>query len=124
MMGLSIQIDGGEICFRGGTVITGIASWSLQSPPHEIVLELLWTTRGKGTVDSKVVETVRYAKPLAREQRPFALTLPSSPVSFSGKLVSLAWYLRLWARPSNEQTQLKIIISPTGRELEVISPVG
>ena len=119
MMGLQIQIAGGRTRFRGGQEISGEVSWELPVAPREVVLELLWTTRGKGTVDTAIVESIRFPKPPAKDEQPFRLRLPESPVSFTGKLVSLNWYLRVLAKPSNEQTQLKLIISPTGEEIEL-----
>jgi hypothetical protein len=119
MMGLGIQIADGRTNFCSGQAVAGEVTWSLPKAPDEVVLELLWTTRGKGTVDTRIVQAVRYAKPLAQDSRAFDLPLPHTPVSFNGKLVSVVWYLRLLARPSNEQAQLKIIISPTGQEMEL-----
>lgn len=119
MMGLGIQIDGGQTSFRGGHTIAGEISWSLPKAPDELVLELLWTTRGKGTVDTEVVQSIRIHSPPAAGRRRFERPLPHAPVSFNGKLVSLIWYLRLLAKPSNEQAQMKIVLSPTGEEVEL-----
>ena len=119
MMGLGIQIADDRTSFQGGQTVAGVVSWSLPKAPDEITLELLWTTRGKGTVDTQIVQAVRIQKPPSHGARPFQFQLPSSPISFSGKIVSLVWYLRLLARPSNEQAQLKIIVSPTGQEIEL-----
>jgi hypothetical protein len=119
MMGLAIEIADGRTSFRGGEAIAGEVSWSLPRAADEIVLELLWTTRGKGTVDSQVVQSARFQKPPAQDSQPFEFALPNAPLSFNGKLVSVVWYLRLLAKPSNEQTQLKIAVSPTGHEIEL-----
>ena len=50
----------------------------------------------------------------------FSLAIPNGPYSFSGKLVSLLWGLRLMILPSQEQTQVNLTVSPTGEEINLV----
>jgi hypothetical protein len=124
MTGLRIQTTDGGTSFRPGQDIAGTIWWSLAEPPDLIELSLFWTTRGKGSVDSQVIESLRLDGPPADGQRPFRFRLPDLPYSFSGKLVSLTWALLLAAQPSDEQARLNIVVSPTGQEINLVSPGG
>lgn len=114
---LQIQLQDGRNSFLPGQVVTGTVSWRLPSAPTFAQLQLSWTTRGKGTVDSEIVRTVEFPDPEAIAQLPFSLPLPEAPYSFSGKLVSLVWSLRLYLKPSGEEIILPLTISPTGSEI-------
>jgi len=120
-MSIQIQIFEERTAFRPGETIAGKASWSLPVPPARIALELFWTTRGKGKVDTKVVESVPVDHPPASGEKAFNLKVPNEPYSFSGKLVSLLWGLRLVIHPSQEQAQVNLTISPTGQEINLVT---
>jgi hypothetical protein len=120
-MSISIQITEGRTAFRPGELIGGAISWSLPVAPTRLTLELFWTTRGKGTVDSQVVESMRIDHPAAGGEQPFGLKIPNGPYSFSGKLVSLLWALRLVVHPSEEQAQVNLTISPSGQEINLVA---
>src|SRR6267143_1637815 len=120
-MSIRIQIAGERAAFRPGQTIEGTFSWSLPVAPTHIALELFWTTRGKGKVDSEVVESVPIHRPAASGEQSFNLKVPNGPYSFSGKLVSLLWGLRLVILPSQEQTQVNLTISPTGQEINLVA---
>ena len=80
-------------------------------------LRLFWFTRGKGTEDAAVVDTLRFETPQAEEARPFRFVLPEAPYSVSGKLISLVWALELVAEPSREVDRLELVVAPGGREV-------
>ena len=120
-MSIQIQVDEGRTAFRPGEMISGSISWSLPVAPAQVTLELFWTTRGKGTVDSEVVQSVQIKHPAAAAEQRFELKTPNSPYSFSGKLVSLLWGLRLIIHPSQEQAQVNLTISPTGAEINLVA---
>jgi hypothetical protein len=107
--------------FRPGEELTGAAGWELDKPPKSVEIRLIWFTRGKGTEDVGLVETVRLEQPLAAEARPFRFQLPPAPYSFSGKLISLAWALELVALPSKQSTRFEFVLGPDGKE--VVLPV-
>lgn len=120
-MSIAIKIDAEQTAFRPGESVNGSISWSLPVPPAQVSLELFWTTRGKGTVDSEVVQSQQIKHPAAVGEERFSLVIPNGPYSFSGKLVSLLWGLRLMIHPSQEQTQVNLTVSPTGEEINLFS---
>src|SRR5215510_10930511 len=103
--------------FRGGETIEGVAGWRLEKPPTYAELRLFWFTRGKGTEDVGVVQTMRFEAPQLEEGRKFSFTLPLEPWSFSGQLVSLIWALELVIEPGEETARVELIVSPTGQEI-------
>jgi len=118
---INIKMNDEQTTFRPGETIGGIVSWSLPVAPASLVLELFWATRGKGTVDLQAVESVRIDHPPASGEQKFDLKVPNGPYSFSGKLVSLLWALRLVIHPSQEQAQVNLTISPTGQEINLVA---
>jgi len=118
---IQIHIDEERTSFRPRETITGTISWSLPVAPAQVMLELFWTTRGKGQVDSEVVQSVQIKQPAAAGEQRFELKIPDAPYSFSGKLVSLLWGVRLVIHPSQEQAQLNLMISPTGQEINLVA---
>src|SRR4051812_14066741 len=107
-MSIQINIDGAQSAFRPVESVNGSVSWALPVAPAQVSLELFWTTRGKGTVDSEVVQSKQIKYPAAAGEERFSLAIPNGPYSFSGKLVSLLWGLRLMIHPSQEQTQVNL----------------
>ena len=120
-MSIAINIDGEQSAFRPGETINGSISWALPVAPAQVSLELFWTTRGKGTVDSEVVQSKQIKQPAAAGEERFELKVPNGPYSFSGKLVSVLWGLRLIIHPSQEQAQVNLVLSPTGEEINLVS---
>ncbi len=103
--------------FRPGEELQGAAGWELEKRPELVEVRLIWFTRGKGTEDVGVVETVRFEQPQAAEARPFQLSLPAQPYSFSGKLISLVWALELVALPGRQSARFEFVLAPTGQEV-------
>jgi hypothetical protein len=114
---LKIELSAGRTAFAPGEELTGAATWKLEKPPRAVELRLFWFTRGWGTEDAGVVETVRFDHPLPEEARPFRLRLPEAPYSFSGKLMSLHWAVELVARPSKAVARQDITIAPGAEEV-------
>jgi hypothetical protein len=103
--------------FRPGAEIAGAAGWELDQPPRAVEVRLIWFTRGKGTEDVALVETVRFDQPKAAEARPFRFVLPGKPYSFSGRLVSLTWALELVALPGKQSARFEFVLGPEGKEV-------
>jgi len=120
-MSIKIETEGGMTVFRPGETISGAASWALPVAPSRVDVELFWTTRGKGNVDTQIPEWVRLDHPPASGQKEFSFKVPTNPPSFSGKLVSVLWGLRLVIHPSKEQVQVNLTISPTGQEINLVA---
>ena len=119
-MSIAINIDAEQMAFRPGETINGSISWSLPVAPAQVSVELFWTTRGKGAIDSEVVQSKQIKQPGAAGEERFALVIPNGPYSFSGKLVSVLWGLRLIIHPSQEQAQVNLTVSPTGAEINLV----
>ena len=103
--------------YRPGEEIAGVATWNLDRAPRTAEARLFWYTRGKGTVDAGVVETVRFDQAGPSDRREFRFHLPEAPHSFSGQLVSLLWAVELVLLPSKQTARLELTVSPTGHEL-------
>lgn len=116
-MSVSIETEGGRTRFAPGEEIKGRASWDAPQPPEEVAVRLYWYTKGKGTQDHRVVETVTLPAPALAETRDFRIKAPLAPYSFSGKLISLIWGLRIDLSPGDEGQRLDVVISPNRAEV-------
>ena len=69
-----------------------------------------------------IVETVPLSAEFNRSSgdAPFRFQLPSAPYSFSGKLISLVWAVEVVALPANIAGRVNIILSPDGKEIELL----
>ncbi len=114
---LTIETADGRRNYRPGESLAGVVRWRLSRVPQTIELRLFWRTVGGGTSDVGLSSTVSFEQPNQQESRPFLFVAPASPVSFSGKLISLIWALELVATTSSECARLDLVISPTGEEL-------
>jgi len=103
--------------FRPGEEIAGAAGWQLDQAPQSVEVRLFWYTRGKGSEDVGVVDTVRFEQPPREEARPFRFVAPAEPYSFSGTLISLLWAIELVVQPGQDSSRLELTISPTGKEV-------
>lgn len=119
---LQIHTPEGWTNFDPGAEIDLDLSWDLESPPTALELRVVWNTAGKGTTDLSIVQSHMIESPMPRDSRRMRITLPASPYSFSGKLVSLIWALELVALPGMQSTRQEIIIAPAGREV-ALQPV-
>jgi len=119
MSDLRVQTPNDRTAFHPGEELVGAVYWKFDSPPRALELRLFWFTRGKGTQDAAVVDTVRFDGPQAEEARPFQFRLPDAPYSFSGKLVSLVWALELVAEPSKDVGRLELVMAPGAREIQL-----
>jgi hypothetical protein len=119
MIDLGIELAEGRTAFEPGEELAGTARWNSENPIQMLELRLFWFTRGKGTEDAGVVQSVKFEQPLPRETRSFRLRLPEAPYSFSGKLISLVWALELILHPSKEVTRLELQMAPGKREVRL-----
>lgn len=127
MTELSIDLTEDRTGFAPGEEIRGTVAWSTDQPGEKIELRLFWFTRGKGTEDAGVLETIPFNQPSPHETRPFRFVLPAEPYSFSGQLVSLVWALELVASGSKTVVRREIEVGPDRREVRlesVPSPVS
>ena len=103
--------------FRPGEAITGAVLWELKSAPELAEVRLIWFTRGKGTEDGAIVETVKLDATPAADTREFSFAAPNGPYSFSGTLIALIWAVEFVAEPASEFQRVEITIAPDGHEI-------
>ena len=82
-----------------GQEIDGRVGWQLDDAPKRASLRLFWYTEGRGNQDVGIVEEEEFARVRASHDEEFRFTLPGSPYSFSGKLISLRWAIELVIEP-------------------------
>ena len=121
MSQLKIETNNARTAFHPGEDITGIAVWQLDREAESVEIRLFWYTRGKGTQDVAIVDTVHFDTPGLQGGRPFTIRAPRGPYSFSGKLISLIWALELIVPPSKDTDRLDLTISPSGNEIILAS---
>ncbi len=114
MSELKIELRDGRTAFQPGAELAGVANWESAAPPRAVEVRLLWFTRGKGTEDVQVVNTVRFDDLQAGVARPFRFRLPPAPYSFSGRLISLRWAVELVLLPTKDSTRVEFVLAPDG----------
>jgi hypothetical protein len=121
MSELKIELADDRTAFEPGAEIRGRAFWKLDAAVHAIELRLFWFTRGKGTEDAVVVDSVRFDQPREDDSGTFRFKLPEAPYSFSGKLISLIWSLELVTQPRGEVARTEIVVAPGAQEVRLES---
>ena len=116
---LKIAVRKQPAAFQPGEEIAGAAQWRLKHAPHAVEVRLVWHTRGRGIEDVAVAETIQFPNPLQDDTRPFTITAPEAPYSFSGSLITLEWALELVALPSNDNARVDIVIAPGGAAVDL-----
>lgn len=115
---ITINLDQGS-SFLPGEVVSGKVFWQLPKPPEKAVLHLLWCTSGKGTEDISIIDEISFQTGGVSAEHPFKFTLPLSPYSFSGKILSLQWMLEMVLTKPDESQQQVITVSPTKNEINL-----
>jgi hypothetical protein len=118
---ISIQLDNAEKTYEPGQEISGSVEWLFAGGQESAELRLFWYTKGRGTEDVELVETVPFENPGMSDRRRFRLRLPQSPYSFSGKLVSIVWALELVVQPENAAERIDFVMAPGGEEVRLAS---
>lgn len=103
--------------FSPGEELAGAALWEFPEAPSFAEVRLVWSTKGKGSEDAAVVDTISFPSPQPGDTRPFKFELPESPYSFSGKLISLVWAVELVLQPGNHCARCEIVVAPDGKEV-------
>lgn len=98
--------------FQPGERISVGVGWDTQEPLTLLHLETVWKTSGKGTEDVGVVSRLVIDDPQPAERRVVQIRLPQEPWSYSGRLLSIQWFLQLTAFPSESCRLMPIVISP------------
>ncbi len=118
-MNVTIETDFGNLRFTPGERIRGRVRWDPDPAARSAHLRLLWFTQGKGDRDVGIAGDLPLDQPAAGGERVFEFIAPTSPPSFSGRLVSVLWALELTLQPSGLVHRTNLTISPTGHELDL-----
>jgi hypothetical protein len=121
---LAVAVADGRAAFAPREAVEGTVSWRFAEPPAKVELRLLWYTEGRGEQDVQVVAAVPFEAPAAADRRPFRLSLPPGPYSFSGRLASLHWALEAVAEPGDRSARAEIVVAPKGREVRLDPAAG
>jgi hypothetical protein len=116
---MSIETDNGRTTYHPGELVEGTLHWSADEALSNIELQAAWTTRGKGGTDTTIVDSIMLERPIPLGSKRFRLRLPDQPYSFSGKLISVLWYLKAIASPGVNEVEVPLIVSPTLREIVI-----
>lgn len=106
-----------------GEAVSGTVHWSFPAVPLNAAVRLLWRTEGKSwPEDHGVAITQLFADVQAADWRAFQFSLPVTPYSFSGKVLSIVWHVefvaRLRWRPQKIEASRIITMSPTGDPID------
>ncbi len=107
--------------FAPGDLIEGSIQWELSWPVEQMNIALLFESKGKGTPQCEVCDTMELEHLSNRGERRFELATPEWPWSFSGRLLSLVWMVSLTATGHKEEREhsLPVVISPTRSEMDL-----
>lgn len=117
MSPLTIDIDDMKTSFQSGQTIRGQVRWQADSTSPKACLRLLWYTKGKGTEDVGIVDSVEFNNPEQNDRRTYQFKIPEGPYSFSGELFSLVWSLELVV--GTQFARQDITVSPDGHEIRL-----
>ena len=124
MSKLQLELADGKTKFRPGEAVEGVAFWELGAPPKSVEIRLFWRTKGTGTDDVELVQSLPHAGAGASDRRAFRFVLPAGPYSVSGVLVSIVWGVEVVAEPSAESASAEITVSPTGEAVRLSKATG
>lgn len=136
---LTLELEADRL--RPGARVGGVVRWQLAAAPMTGELRLRWDTAGKGAAEHEVVGTTDLAMlpqlprapdgypfrggaaagtagPLAaRDARRFSFTLPLTPFTFTGALISLTWSIE--ATLDEHRARKVIVVGPRARAVEL-----
>jgi len=124
MNGLRVETHENRIAYSPGETIAGLVTWALEKTPERIEVRLMWYTQGKGDRDLEVADSVEFESPAQADAQIFKFVAPTSPYSFSGRLISLQWALEVVAGRGVEPVRLDIVIAPNSREIDLRVPMA
>ena len=96
--------------------LEGSVSWNLEKPPKDLELRIFWHTRGRGTEESGTHFTLPLGEQ-TRGEKTFSCTLPGSPWSVDGRLISIIWAVELVEKRAGSLALEEFALAPEGRAL-------
>ena len=129
---MNIRLELLAVAYRPGDELAGVFDLPepIPSGTRSVELSVLW--QGKGTPQPSVVHYERWRAgndSLARLVTPYAfsLTLPTMPWSYEGKLVTIAWRVRVRVRYDSPEgridevlREVPFVMSPTDEPIRPI----
>jgi len=116
---LRIDLDDNRRWFLPGDTLTGSTIWRLDEPADAVELRLFWHTRGKGSEDVEIVDSVHTEAHGVAGEQAFSFRLPLGPYSFSGSLITLSWALELVVLPGGQTERVEFVVAPTPVEVRL-----
>jgi hypothetical protein len=114
-----IEIKLEKLSYSPGETVSGSVRWQLEESVENIEIRLFYYTEGKGTSDVEIVESTTIPSPPLSGSHEFRWSLPQSPYSFSGTLISLVWAIEAVLLPSGDAEHHDFQMGPGGRELDI-----
>ena len=118
---ISVQLENSKTNYIPGEAIRGKVAWSeLDSGASHLEVRLIWYSVGKGTRDIGLIASRSIeCSGLPTGDEPFEFVAPHRPFSFSASLLTLTWAVELIQFPSKHSVSTKLVISPTGQEIQL-----
>jgi hypothetical protein len=102
-----------------GAVVAGEVDYDGAEPGATLAISLLWCTAGKGTEDVGVVARHALVPSGPNGTAPFRFQAPAFPWSFSGRLLSLEWFVEASVEPGGWVDRQRVVIAPGGAEVRL-----
>lgn len=118
-MNTSLYIDLPKSHYAPGETISGRILWALEKPPESLRLTLGWWTEGRGNKDASIEASQEWETTNLAGEEAFTFTLPPSPYSFSGTLITLKWAIELKLRKGKQTAMESILVSPVDHLIEL-----
>ena len=98
---LTVILDD-DIYSTGKTLTGNVTCSGISKHAKLLSIRLIWFTQGKGDRDYATADSVDVELSEAYKGTAFEFILPTRPLSFSGKLISLTWAVEAVVKPSNQ----------------------
>lgn len=118
-MDTTLYIDLPKTVYLPGELLKGEVLWALEKAPEKLYLSLGWWTEGRGSKDAKITEELEWQAPDSAGKQSFEITLPETPYSLEGHLISIKWGLELSTEKGKNSQALDIVISPNETAIEL-----
>lgn len=114
---INIEVEYNNTEYTPGETISGKILWNGESKKKQntVLLHLLYCTETKSGESSEVVDVLEF--PLEQKSAAFSFVLPDEPYSFTGKNVSLNWYLEALLPKGKVSTNYKFTLTHNGKEI-------
>lgn len=112
-----ISLDLVDTVFEPGAMLAGQIEWNLARSPKRVTVAVGWYTSGRGSED----EGIEWQQEWQTEQHSgietFRCQLPYEPLSYSGKLIEIIWYVSAETKKGRAHTRTDIVVAPQGQAI-------